>query len=124
MTPPDGTTPRQRVRLLSVQADSTPDSRCTVRVEIEWSGDKRLEGVESGNATHQRMLIAGSLATLDAIRTIAGEAVGLEFRGAKSVRGQAGERRYDLLGCCSAPVTRRWPAAEAYSRSWTRRTGF
>jgi len=86
MTPPDGTTPRQRVRLLSVQADSTPDSRCTVSVEIEWSGDKRLEGVESGNATHQRMLIAGSLATLDAIRTIAGEAVGLEFRGAKSVR--------------------------------------
>ena len=115
MTPPDGTGPRQRVRLLSVQANTTPDSRCTMRVAIEWSGDKRLEGVGNGNATRQGMLIAGSLATLDAIRKVAGEPLGLEFRGVKSVpafdelvvivaiRGQAGDRRYDLLGCCSAP---------------------
>lgn len=111
----DGEAPRQRVRLLSVQADTTPDSRCRVCVALEWAGDRRLEGVGTGNATRQGMLIAGALATLDAIDKVAGEPLQLELRGAKAVRafdalvvivairGQAQDRRYDLLGCFAAP---------------------
>ncbi len=106
--------PRQRVRCRSVQAETTPDSQCRVRVEVEWAAGTCVEGVGSGNATRQGMLIAGALATLDAIGRVTQEKMKFEFRGAKSVRafdslvvvvavrGRAAGRRYDLLGCCAA----------------------
>ena len=107
--------PRQRVRCCSVQTDTTPDSQCRVRVELEWAGGTRFQGIGRGNSTREGMLIAGSLATLDAIKKLVGNRLDLEFRGAKAVRafdalavivavrGQARGRRYDLLGCCAAP---------------------
>ncbi len=107
--------PRQRVRLLSVQTDTTPDSRCRVEVELEWVGGTRVQGSANGNATREGALIAASLAAIEAITDVAGDRLRIEFRGAKAVRAfdalvaivalraEARGRRYDLLGCCAAP---------------------
>ncbi len=114
MTPSQWSSPRQRVRLLSVQMDTTPDSRCVVRVEIEWAAGKRFEGISRGNATRHGMLVAGALATLNALRAVTGGRLQLDFRGAKAVRafdalvvivalrGQGDDRGYNLIGCGEA----------------------
>ena len=74
-----------------------------------------MEGVGRGTATRQGLIIAGCLAALDAIRKVVEDRLQLAFRGAKfvkafdalvvivAVRGEAEDRRYDLLGCCAAP---------------------
>ena len=114
MTASHSSAPRQRVRLLFVQTEATPDSRCAVRVELEWAAGTRVQGIGRGNATRQGMLIAGSLATLNAVREVTGERLDLEFRGAKAVRafdalvvivalrGRADDRRYNLIGSSEA----------------------
>lgn len=117
MSPPSAKSPvrQKRVRCHSVKVETTPDSRCRVDVEVEWSPGTRIQGRGDGNATREGMLIAGSLATLDAIRKVTRGLLELDFRGAKlvrafdtqvvivAVRGRAPARRYDLIGSTAAP---------------------
>lgn len=104
-----------RVRCHSVASKTTQDSRCAVEVEMEWPKGTRIRGLGKGTATREGMLIAGADAALDALSKIAKDAMSLEYRGAKVVRAfdalviivalraHAGDRRYDLIGACTAP---------------------
>lgn len=111
--PPTGSLP-PRVRCHSVASKTTQDSRCAVEVEMEWAGT-RIRGLGKGTATREGMLIAGADAALDALSQVTKDAMSIEYRGAKVVRAfdalviivalraHAGERRYDLIGACTAP---------------------
>jgi hypothetical protein len=82
---------------------------------MEWPGGTRIRGLGRGTATREGMLIAGADAALEALTRITGDSLTLEYRGAKVVRAfdalviivalraHAPERRYDLIGACTAP---------------------
>lgn len=104
-----------RVRCHSVATKTTQDSRCLVEVEMEWKSGPRIRGLGKGTATREGMLIAGADAALDALGQITKDVLTIECRGAKIVRAfdaqviivalraHAAERRYDLIGACTAP---------------------
>jgi hypothetical protein len=110
---PDNST--RRVRFHSVRSETTPDSKCRIRVEVEWGHGSFVPGESEGTATREGRLIAGAAATLQAIEKVTQGILKLEFRGAKVVRafdtfviivalrGNALGRRYDLIGACEAP---------------------
>lgn len=116
MTPPSSSTlRRQRLRFHSVSVETTPDSQCRVDVEVEWSPGTRIHGERVGTATREGMLITGSMATLEAIRTVTRGLLELDFRGAKlvrafdtqivivAIRGRSPSHKYDLIGSTAAP---------------------
>jgi hypothetical protein len=105
----------RRVRFHSVRSETTPDSKCRIRVEVEWGHGSFVPGESEGTATREGRLIAGAAATLQAIEKVTQGILKLEFRGAKVVRafdtfviivalrGNTQGRRYDLIGACEAP---------------------
>ena len=110
---PSSAAPR-RVRFHSVRSETTPDSKCRIRVEVEW-GQVSFVGESEGTATREGRLIAGAAAPLQAIDKVTQGVLKVDFRGAKVVRafdtfviivalrGNALGRRYDLIGACEAP---------------------
>lgn len=115
MTPPRRKPGRRRVRLHSVDSETTQDSRCRVTVEIEWEEGVPIRGEGRGTATPQGRMIAGGRATLEAIGKVAKGVMSVDLRGAKmvrafdslviivSLRADVSDRRYDLIGACQAP---------------------
>jgi hypothetical protein len=113
IVPPNNSS--RRVRFHSVRSETTPDSKCRIRVEVEWGQGSFVPGESEGTATREGRLIAGAAATLQAIEKVTQGILKLEFRGAKVVRafdtfviivalrGHALGRRYDLIGACEAP---------------------
>jgi hypothetical protein len=105
----------RRVRFHSVRSETTPDSKCRIRVDVEWGQGSFVTGESEGTATREGRLIAGAAASLQAIEKVTQGILKLEFRGAKVVRafdtsviivalrGNAAARRYDLIGACAAP---------------------
>ncbi len=113
--PPDSRPSRRRARCHSVETRTSRDSRCMVRVEVEWISGEIVEGQGQATDTPEGRMQAGATAALEAVSRVGEGAIGLEIRGTKLVRAfdgliviaalraLRGEHRYDLIGSTVAP---------------------
>ena len=104
-----------RLRFADYEFERYPDSRCRVRVRLEWTDGTSYSGEAEGTDTFQGRIRLGATACLKAAQQHAEERILLELRGAKAVRafdqwvvvvslrGRAGEERYQFLGSFAAP---------------------
>lgn len=103
---------QERLRLHSVEQETTADGHYEVRVRLEWYGRFHEHGIQGFN-THQGRLTAGATAMLNAALSAAGREMDAELVGVKAVRAfdgwvvvvrlnaQNGGRPKRLLGAAS-----------------------